>query len=685
MLCVHALPLLAQDDNAPLALLPLLVTGERVQLQLEQTYQGVSVVNRSAAALNTAGATLNEVIRTTPNTFVQGPSELPTIRGVQGGGAGGLNSAAITGVPSRLPVIVDGIMRIPSLVNRSYTSLWDVQQVEVLRGPQSLLRGRTGIAGAVIVNTGQPTDYFVSTVQAGVAVNQINDPQYTLNTLLSGPLGPDLQGRLTLEMASGDDPREVQNHSAAFITEYDQLRLRGKLTGALSSATDWMLLAEHDRGQAPQTRNFVDTPALTGHPYADRIIRANSPTRAFDSEASLLAFKTNTASTSTNNTLETITSWSRDQFDSIPEQLFPSFLSADERLLTFDALYHFDFDIPPAAELAGLIGFGFEDRHQRFSAQGIPLQADIAVESRTYAVYTDLRYGLTDTLALLAGMRLQNYHDERDIATTALLPPPVGPQMGSTAGDGDEVVLLPKLGIAWQVSPDHSLGATIRRGYTPGGASINAFSATPYQYDSETVWTTELTWHNRPRQALRLGLTLFHNHFINPQVYGAVVPGNRLSLQVFNQLRGRSYGAEFELDWQATQRVGINASLGLLETQISAANPARTEVEGNSFGQDPNLTASLGLNWQVTPHILLYGQTTYVGEAYNDFNNTPGSEIGDYTLTNVGATWQLGPAQLRLYANNLFNETGLTGRVTAAGAFITAPREIGLTATIPFD
>lgn len=153
-LATLALPTLsayAQNADEPVALDPLVVTGDRSEQQLEQVYQGTSIFTEDSPEIRKAGANLNEVTRSTPNAFIQGPSELPTIRGVQGGGAGGLNSAAITGAPSRFPVIVDGVARIPSLVNRSFTSLWDVEQVEILRGPQSLLRGRTGIAGAAIM------------------------------------------------------------------------------------------------------------------------------------------------------------------------------------------------------------------------------------------------------------------------------------------------------------------------------------------------------------------------------------------------------------------------------------------------------------------------------------------------------------------------------------------------------
>lgn len=661
-----------------------IVSGERNSRNLQQTYQGVSVVDGTEPDVTQPGSEINPVIARTPNAFVQGPSELPTIRGVQGGGAGGLNSAAITGAPSRLPLVVDGVTRVPSLVNNSFSSLWDVRQIEVLRGPQSLARGRTGIAGALVIDTQEPTAHYEAAVQAGVRFNDVNDPRYNLNSMVSGQLVDGLLGRATLETSKGHDPRQVVGGNAPFITEYDQLRFRSKVNGFFGNQTSWQLISEYEEGQVPQTRNFIEQPSLTGRAYDDRAIRSNSATRSFDTNAHLLALKTRTAWGK--DSFETTASWNKNRFNSVPEQTFPSRLAGDESQLAFDAIYRINSNVDrQQGNWSGLVGIGIEDRDQRFDATGVPLQAAIDVNALNLSTYADFSYALTEKVTLFVGGRLQQYNDERQIATTVLFPPPAAPVRGSTARETDELLFLPSIGLGWDIDDQHSVGASLRRGFTPGGAAINAFSGRPYDYDKETLWTTEITWRYKPSNALRFGTTFFYNDFDNPQVFGEFVPGNRLSLQVFNQKEGRSYGLELDSEWQASSILKLDASVGLLQTEITKASSATPAVQGNEFGQDPNITASFEMNWKFLPKWSADARITHVGKAFNDFNNVQSDQVGDYTIANAGVTYQFSKSELRVFSNNLFDETGFTRFVSGSGADVTEPQEIGVSWTVFFD
>lgn len=682
-----AQPVLAKDipDQESADLPPVVVSGERAGRALSDIAQGVSVVDGAAADVLTAGSELNPVIARTPNAFVQGPSELPTLRGVQGGGPGGLNSAAITGSLSRLPLVVDGVTRIPSLVNNSFSSLWDVRQVEVLRGPQSINRGRTGIAGAMVVDTYEPTRQFEAATQLGIRINEISDPTQHFNAMVSGPMGDTLAGRITLESTKGNDPRQVVGVNAPFLSEYDQLRLRAKLNGGSVASTAWQWLAEHEQGQAPQTRNFVELPSLTGRPYDERAVRSNAAIRAFDTRSSLLAFKTWTALG--DNTLETVSSWGTNRFSPLPQQTFISRLGGFESQVATDALIRFNSGqtVKAAGTWTGLVGLGYEGRDQEFDATGAPLLASIDVKSNTFAVYSDFTYALRNDWRLQLGGRLQQFSDTRTIATTVLFPPPTAPVSGRTERNTDELLLLPSIGLIHDLDEVNTLGASLRRGFTPGGVSVNAFTGQAYQYDRETVWTSEFTWRNRARKNLDLGLTVFYNQFDNPQFYGEVVPGNRLSLQVFNQTEARSFGAELDAKWQATRDVRIDAALGLLNTEITRAASATPNAQGKGFGQDPSWTASVGALWNLPGPWSLDGRVNHIARAYNDFNNTPGTEVGDYTIVNAGVSYRMKSSQLRVFVNNALDETAFTRLVSGAGADVIAPRELGVSWTFFFD
>lgn len=671
----------AQEQSTVLE--EIVVKGERTSRPLKDVLSGISVFSDTTPELRASGVQLNELVSKTPNAFVQGKSELPTLRGIQGGGAGGLASALTTGAPARLPLIVDGISRPTSLVNSSFTSLWDVQQVEVLRGPQSLLRGRVGIAGATVVETRDPTFEREAAIQTGMEIDEYNGAEYVVNGMVSGAITDNIAGRLTLERTGGDDPRVVVGGGQDWMTEYEMLRLRGKLIGSVdfgNYTTDWKIIGDVQDGVTPQTRNNVQGPALTGRDYSERLILPNSPTRSFDTFSASLGFLTSTDLEAFR--LETVSSFSRDRFDSVPGQTYPSYFDVTDDVWSQDVILHFNEGDLAAGEFGGLVGFAFENRRQDVLVEGA-LGASLDIRSVSTALYADLRYGVTDDLVLLAGARVQHFDDERSIRTAVVMGPTT--IRGTENYENVEVALLPQFGFSYKVDPDQTIGATVRRGYNPGGAAVNFFTGAPYAYESETVWTFETTW----RRAFdggdaNLGITAFYNIHENPQFYGETVTGDRRSLQVANQRKGVSYGLEVVADWLIGDRLQLDASAGLLYTEITEAARGTPRITGNDFGQAPSFTASIGAAYEIRENWSVDGRVSYVGAANNDFNNVSGDKVGDYALVDLGSSVTWDQLTLRAYVNNVTDETGITRRVSGGYADVTDPRTFGFTLTAKF-
>lgn len=87
-------------------------------------------------------------------------------------------------------VVVDGVQQInPAQFNQD---LYDIEQIEVLKGPQGGLYGRNAIGGAIIINTRQPTDEFSGSIKAGID----NGFGWYLRGGVSGPLGEGARFRL---------------------------------------------------------------------------------------------------------------------------------------------------------------------------------------------------------------------------------------------------------------------------------------------------------------------------------------------------------------------------------------------------------------------------------------------------------------------------------------------------------
>ncbi|MEM0991356.1 MAG: TonB-dependent receptor, partial [Pseudomonadota bacterium] len=198
--------------------------------------------------------------------------------------------------------------------------------------------------------------------------------------------------------------------------------------------------------------------------------------------------------------------------------------------------------------------------------------------------------------------------------------------------------------------------------------------------------TAEMTFRGANRdETLNYGVTAFYNWHEDPQLFAEVIPGNRATLQVVNQDSAISYGLEVEGSWRPTEALLLDAGLGLLRTEITDPEAGRPDLEGNSFGQDPEVTFSLGVVYQITADISVDGRATYRGKSFSDFNNTPGDEVGDYWLVDLGATGYWGPFEARAYITNLFDEAGAT-RYVGGGSFVdlTPPRSVGVTVTTRF-
>lgn len=88
-------------------------------------------------------------------------------------------------------VVVDGVQQ----VNAAEFSqeLFDIEQIEVLKGPQGGLYGRNAIGGAIVITTKAPTDTFEGRVMAGID----NGFGYTIRGGISGPLTDTLKYRLS--------------------------------------------------------------------------------------------------------------------------------------------------------------------------------------------------------------------------------------------------------------------------------------------------------------------------------------------------------------------------------------------------------------------------------------------------------------------------------------------------------
>jgi len=174
-------------DNAEIV-----VTAQRREQRLQDVPVSVSVV--TGAALENAGIRgVQDLAARLPNlNIVEGPaSDLLNIRGV----GSGLN----TGFEQSVGTFVDGVYRGRGRAIRA--ALFDLEQVEVLKGPQSTFFGNNAIAGAINITTRKPSnklEYNASVLYAG------QSSEYALEGGVSVPLSDSLAVRAAGRLSGND-------------------------------------------------------------------------------------------------------------------------------------------------------------------------------------------------------------------------------------------------------------------------------------------------------------------------------------------------------------------------------------------------------------------------------------------------------------------------------------------------
>jgi iron complex outermembrane receptor protein len=101
----------------------------------------------------------------------------------------GTTSFSLAAEPS-VATVVDGVVHARS--GQAFADLFDVERVEVLRGPQGTLFGKNASAGVINLTTRRPQDLL----EAEFAASAFTDREYRMRGAISGPLAPGLQARL---------------------------------------------------------------------------------------------------------------------------------------------------------------------------------------------------------------------------------------------------------------------------------------------------------------------------------------------------------------------------------------------------------------------------------------------------------------------------------------------------------
>jgi len=232
---------IAADAGGAPVLEEIIVTAEKRSENLQDV--PISVVALSASQLKDAGVTdIRNLTILTPGLTVtsEGGENITTAR-IRGIGTVGDNP----GLESSVGVNIDGVYRPRNGV--AFGDLGEIEQIEVLYGPQGELFGKNNDAGVINVTTKRPSTTFAATAE--VTGGNFNDKEF--RSSITGPLGDIMAGRLYfgfqqndgfLQVVDGVGPSEQNNTNSRHAYTG-----RGQLSITPSDDLDILLIADYSK------------------------------------------------------------------------------------------------------------------------------------------------------------------------------------------------------------------------------------------------------------------------------------------------------------------------------------------------------------------------------------------------------------------------------------------------------
>lgn len=605
------------------------VAGERVERSLMETASSVSVLESKTIDSQPSLTGTNAAVEGIPNVVAIDPgNHAPIIRGVEGSGAATGATAFFAGARPRLTTQIDGRPVAFHEMIFGDTSLWDVEQVEVFRGPQSTVQGRNSIAGAIVVKTKDPT----YTPEGKVRTILGNHDSRQFSGMISGPIIEDqLAVRMAVDRSTSISELEFQGYAGNADPEnYQSTNLRAKMLIEPRKLEGFrtMLTLNHTDYEGPAAE-YVKRPFEDGVAYGPQVATFNPRTTSGIVDTT---WEMTDALTLENRFSLTDISVRRHvppasgnvEIDGREAVLEPRlrFTAPDQRLTGFGGYYGLRAKQNEYIDLYG--GNRFDDK------------------TETNAVFGEATLAIDDAFDLTAGARLEQ-EDRHRVGGT-----------GNYAVNFDETykAFLPKVGLAWHADDAVTLGTMVSRGYNGGGAGIT-FSApfVSYTYEPEYVWNYE-TYARADLLGGKLRLTgnVFYADYKNLQLPFQLAAS---SVVIRNAREAATYGSEVGARWLAMPGVELFAEIGLLKTEIK--NYPGSGFEGNDLPHAPALTGTLGANYRPLNEVELGADARYSEAYYSDAANTPRGKTDPYWVVNIHASYDFGGARVFTYVKNLLD------------------------------
>lgn len=512
----------ALAQTAPEDETEIIVTGERTVRTVDQTAASVVVFDDQAIRGIGGANRVQDVLALTPNVQLGAGESAPAIRGNSGTGVLTSADAFLGGTRPRITLSIDGRPLSFNEFVYGNTTLWDVARVEVFRGPQTTSQGRNAIAGAIFVQTADPS-------AKPEAALRFQGGDYGLlqgSGMLSGPiLGEELTGRIAVDYRTGND--WVRRTATAADLGFDpdrfgQLNVRAKLKAA-PAALPWLTAGltwnhvDHYGPQSSAVQGSLDDLAYTDVNGASWNVLTDAGILDLGADFGSnwrLDTRLTYADIAVRRLTIAGTGDARIDLTERSAEMILRYGEAGAPISGHAGVYLFDARQTERIDLTVFLGVGrFRD----------------VQDSQGY--FTEITARPASALTITAGLRYQRDHQNRQGS--------LGPFIVNYDRTFDS--WLPSASIAWAVSDRVTVGALAKRGFNPGGTTISFLTGEQNPFEAETLWNYELFMRGRSAdQRFGYRANLFYTDYFNAQRPVLTVVGTNIATAFRNAERARS-------------------------------------------------------------------------------------------------------------------------------------------------
>jgi iron complex outermembrane receptor protein len=650
----------------------ILVTAEFRPVNLQNQAASVSVLTGDTIA-QLAAQHLEEVLNIAPNVNYSSGSSRSRFYQIRGIGERSQFQEPLN--PS-IGFVVDGI-DFSGL--GTMATLFDVDQVEVLRGPQGTLHGANALAGLINIRTEQPQDEAAMRVEASAA--EYNS--WSIGIVGTGPLiDKTLLFRLAVNSYRSVGFIENDYLDKDDTNNRDESTVRGKLRWLASESSTLDVTAlyvdvknGYDAFSLDNTRQTLsDQPGRDEQSSSALGLNWHSEASQFDIEAAA-----SYADTTTDYGFDEDWSfvgiapgWEYSSYDQYLRDR--SSFSAEVRLLSNQTSLLFN------NSTNWVLGAYFLSDKEDFTRRYTYLQQDFksTYDTETLAVFGQSDTRLSDNWSATAGLRLEqrktDYSDNNNVSNAP-----------------DKSLWGGKLVFEYTISDEAMMYAGLSRGYRANGVNANILSSMDstdnpgtqneleglQQYDEEFLINYEAGIKaSFAQNTLQARLALFYMDREDQQVKGSLVVPREDGSTAFidytsNAAQGNNYGSELEVEWLMSEGITLYASLGLLQTEFEKyVNADGADLSGRDQAQAPAYQFALGGRFDFGKGF--YGRLDVEGKDDYYLSDRHDIKAPSYQLVHARVGYQAKNWSTALWVKNLSDEDVV---VRGFGSFGNDPRK----------